>query len=108
MMEEREREGRPFSLLLLDKQMPVMDGHECVMIARQRGFVGPIVGVTGNALNEQRQDFIAHGATEVIAKPLSKDVLIDILRSRCNYAGAGTVLWRSPLAAAYCALNYMN
>ena len=75
----------PFSLLLLDKQMPVMDGHECATIARQRGFVAPIVGVTGNALNEQRQDFIAHGATEVIAKPLSKDVLIGVLRRHLNW-----------------------
>ena len=65
-------EARGVQCVFLDKEMPVMDGHECV--ARLRATPGlahiPIVGVTGNALEEDRLAFVAAGADVVVVKPV--------------------------------------
>ena len=70
---------RPFDLILCDSVMPNMAGPEAVKQIRAMGFTRPILGVTGNTLPEQIEDFIAHGVNEVIAKPVKLDVLKDSL-----------------------------
>ncbi len=54
----------------LDKEMPNCDGHECARRLRAAGLTPPIFGVTGNALAEDRREFIGWGASEVITKPV--------------------------------------
>jgi two-component system response regulator QseB len=50
--------------------MPGCDGHECAARLRARGVLCPIIGVTGNALEEDKKDFISAGASSVITKPV--------------------------------------
>ena len=56
--------------VFLDKEMPVMDGHECVSRLRESGLTVPVIGVTGNALSEDRLAFTAAGASAVVSKPV--------------------------------------
>ena len=51
--------------------MPNMDGVTATRILRGRGFSLPIVGVTGNALEEDINNFCLAGANEVLTKPIS-------------------------------------
>ena len=63
---------RDFEVILMDNQMPVMLGIEATKIIREElGFEGIILGVTGNVLEGDVDAFLAHGADEVIIKPLT-------------------------------------
>ena len=47
---------------------------------RKLGYVGPIIGVTGNVLREDVEHFVAHGASEVVGKPLRPNSVQQILQ----------------------------
>lgn len=60
-----------FDLILMDKEMPVMDGHQATQAIRKLGVTTPIIGVTGNAMDDQRKAFVEMGATRVVPKPIT-------------------------------------
>ena len=72
--------GRAVDLVLLDYVMINMDGPEAAKkIRAEVGYIGPVVGITGNALPEDIAFFKAHGADAVITKPLTNAKLLDAL-----------------------------
>ena len=73
-----------FDFILCDSVMPVMDGPSAVQKIRAMGYDKPIIGVTGNTLPEQIEDFIAHGADEIVTKPVKLAVLTATIGRRCN------------------------
>lgn len=76
------KDGRQFDLILMDNQMPVMTGVEATRILRTKlNYRGKIIGVTGNALDDDIQSFMASGADQVILKPLSKEMLFKICKN---------------------------
>ena len=60
-----------FDIILMDFQMPVMDGPTATREIRISGFQGIIIGVTGNVLPEDLQLFLDSGANYVFTKPLN-------------------------------------
>lgn len=62
---------RMYDLVLIDYQMPILDGPEAVSQMRVKGFTGKIVGITGYADEFHRNNFISHGADKVLLKPVS-------------------------------------
>ena len=80
---------QPFDVVLMDGSMPVMDGYEATRRLREQlGFRGVIIGVTGNAMSDDQQAFVAAGADCVHVKPVSSAALaVDIRRLT---GGAGT------------------
>ena len=60
-----------YDLILMDFEMPIMNGPKATQNLRQLGYNIPIVGVTGNVLASDTDDFVAHGANMVLIKPLS-------------------------------------
>lgn len=62
--------------------MPVMTGIEATQLLRQFGYEGPIIGVTGNMMKEDVDQFISAGATEVMGKPLKLDQLNELLTGK--------------------------
>jgi CheY-like chemotaxis protein len=80
-LEEGVSANEPFAVVLMDKEMPVMDGHEATERLRKMGIVSPIVGVTANVLAADRDDFRAKGITEFLAKPVRKEALVETLRT---------------------------
>lgn len=83
--------------------MPVMDGMTATRILRSAGITIPIVGVTGNTLEEDVKAFLAAGANEILPKPVSAAKLEKVLRDYTAYGrgaakkGAGGA---APAAAA--------
>ncbi|KAJ7521226.1 hypothetical protein O6H91_19G043100 [Diphasiastrum complanatum] len=73
--------GGAFDMILIDKEMPVMDGHEATRELRAMGIKVPIVGLTGNALESDRNQFLAAGVDDFFTKPLSRHQLVKLLEA---------------------------
>lgn len=59
-----------FDLILMDLQMPVMDGIESTIRLRKNGSTVPIVAITANAMQEHRQQCMDAGFTDFLTKPI--------------------------------------
>jgi len=70
------RDGKPFDLILMDMQMPVMDGIAATKILREKGIDTPIVALTGNAMQEAQDSCYAAGFTDFLTKPIQRDALL--------------------------------
>ncbi|XP_068661628.1 two-component response regulator ORR41-like isoform X2 [Aristolochia californica] len=73
------KQGKNFDLVLMDKEMPVMDGHEATRQLRLLGVKTPIIALTGNSLPSDKDMFFQAGADEFKTKPLSRDELVCLL-----------------------------
>mmetsp|Transcript_15709 Transcript_15709/g.26187 ORF Transcript_15709/g.26187 Transcript_15709/m.26187 type:complete len:916 (+) Transcript_15709:167-2914(+) len=71
----------PFDLIIMDFEMPVMNGPDATKTLREAGHTLPIIGVTGNVLPEDKRHFIACGADWVLPKPLSIPALLSAYAS---------------------------
>ncbi len=71
--------GKHFDLLLMDIQMPQMDGFEAANLIRQDGHFPhlPIIALTAHAYAEDRQKALASGMNEVVTKPINPEDLFD-------------------------------
>ncbi|MCO5608446.1 hypothetical protein L7F22_062656 [Adiantum nelumboides] len=73
--------GKSYDMILVDKEMPVMDGHEATRQLRAMGVKSPIIGLTGNALNSDRNEFISAGVDDFFTKPISRHQLVKLLEA---------------------------
>ena len=74
--------SKPYDLVLMDIQMPVMDGHEATRRIRERERFAslPIVALTAHAFAEERERCEASGMDDFLAKPMKPAELFDILK----------------------------
>ena len=80
-----KRKNDTYDLIFMDIQMPVMDGveatHEIINYEVEEEIAHiPIVALTANALNGDRERFIAEGLDEYIPKPIETNELLYILK----------------------------
>ncbi len=64
-------------LVLMDMEMPVMDGYEAIALLRSRGFKAPIVGFTAHGSDEIQKTIRDLGADICVRKPVSKTQLLN-------------------------------
>lgn len=68
-----------YDLIFMDNQMPFMTGPEASKKIREMGYTLPIIGLTGNIMQDDVNYFKEQGANEVLGKPTKKDKLNEIL-----------------------------
>ncbi len=72
---------RPYDLILMDVEMPVMDGFEATKQLRERGYTGAIVAATALTKPEDAAHCLDMGCDKYLPKPFSRDGLSAILDS---------------------------
>ena len=70
-----------FDLVLMDLQMPDMDGYEATTILRADARFNhlPIIAMTAHAMTEERERCMAVGMNDHVAKPIDPDLLFDVI-----------------------------
>jgi CheY-like chemotaxis protein len=70
-----------FDVILMDIQMPIMDGHEAVRTLRNKGYSRAVVALTAHAMKEERERAFRSGFSHFLTKPINRKSLIDLLDS---------------------------
>jgi CheY-like chemotaxis protein len=76
---ERALEGNA-QMVLMDIQMPKLDGYEATKLLREQGFKAPIIAMTAHAMPEERARCLKVGMNDHITKPIDPDTLYRTLR----------------------------
>lgn len=79
----------PPDIVVMDMQMPVMDGLDATRAIRASGYRRPIVGLTANAFTTDRQACLAAGMDDFLAKPVTRDKLLRVLEQQLGCATPG-------------------
>ncbi len=79
MTEQASNDGRPFELILMDMQMPIMDGRQAVASIRSLGYKTPIIAMTADAMDGEREACLAMGCDEYFPKPIDGLLLTNLI-----------------------------
>lgn len=73
--------AQPHDVVLMDIQMPEMDGYQALATLKKEGFLTPVIALTAHALNEERVKTKDAGFAGHLTKPIDKTALLETLRA---------------------------
>jgi len=79
--------AKRYNVVLMDIQMPGLDGHQAVTQLRAQGYNRPIAALTAHALSSERQKAVLEGFDDYLTKPIDRTRLIRSVK-RLGYVGA--------------------
>lgn len=72
--------AKTYDAILMDIQMPEMDGNQAVKLLRQKKYSGVIVALTAHALTVERERSLASGFDDYLTKPIDSRTLVQTLK----------------------------